>query len=58
MARRKKTLRGTYDQWLEAHPAAANAIVGCSVAAALIAVFVFVTFSGFGGSAEFIYNQF
>lgn len=58
MARRKKTLRGMYDQWLEAHPAAANAIVGCSAAAALIAVFVFVTFSGFGGSAEFIYNQF
>lgn len=59
MARRKKkTLRGRYDAWLASHPAVACAIVGTSAAVALIGIFVFVTFSGFGSSAEFIYNQF
>lgn len=58
MARKKKSFRTKYDQWLLGHPALANVMVGCSVAAALITVFMFVTFSGFGGSAEFIYNQF
>ena len=52
------TLRSTYDAWLDAHPRAACLIVGLSVAAALVGLFAFVTFSGFGSSAEFIYNQF
>ena len=38
--------------------AAACAIIGSSVALTLIGIFLFVTFSGFGSSAEFIYNQF
>ena len=59
MARNKKqTLRSRYDGWLAAHPALACAIVGVSVAVALVGLFAFVTFSGFGSSAEFIYNQF
>ena len=59
MARNKKsTLRNRYDAWLNAHPAAACAIIGSSVALTLIGIFLFVTFSGFGSSAEFIYNQF
>lgn len=59
MARKKKvTLRDTYDAWLEAHSAIACALVGLSIAVALVSLFVFVTFSGFGSSAEFIYNQF
>lgn len=60
MARRKKnpTLRSRYGAWLDAHPRAACAIIFASVALALVGVFLFVTFSGFGSSAEFIYNQF
>ena len=59
MARkRRKTLRNRYDAWLDAHPTAACLIIGASVALALIGIFLFVTFSGFGASAEFIYNQF
>lgn len=59
MARAKsKTLRERYNGWLDAHPALACVLVGSCVACALIALFAFVTFSGFGASAEFIYNQF
>lgn len=59
MARKKtQTLRSRYDAWLDAHPAQACAIVGASVAVALVGVFLFVTFAGFGSSAEFIYSQF
>lgn len=59
MAKKKtKTLRGRYDVWLDAHPKLACLIVGVSVAGALVGLFAFVTFSGFGSSAEFIYNQF
>lgn len=55
---RKKSARVRYDAWLAAHPAMANVIVGATVAGALVGVFLFVTFSGFGSSAEFIYSQF
>ena len=59
MARAKKqTMRSRYDAWLAAHEGAACVIVAASVACAVIGVFLFVTFSGFGSSAEFIYNQF
>ena len=55
---RRQTARARYDAWLAAHPTLANVIVGTSVAAALVATFLWVTFSGFGASAEFIYSQF
>lgn len=59
MARkRRKTVRSRYDAWLQDHPTAACLVVGGSVALALVGIFLFVTFSGFGASAEFIYNQF
>ena len=59
MARaKKKTVRSRYDEWLSAHEGLACLIVGASVALTLVGIFLFVTFSGFGSSAEFIYNQF
>ncbi len=59
MARKKAdTLRSKYDAFLGNHPLMGDVIVCTSVAAALIGLFLFVAFSGFGSSAEFIYNQF
>ena len=59
MARAKKqTMRMRYDAWLQEHPRMANLLVAGGVALALVVLFLFVTFSGFGSSAEFIYNQF
>lgn len=59
MARTKqKTARQRWDAWLADHPTQANVLVGAAIAAAVITVFLFVTFSGFGSSAEFIYSQF
>lgn len=58
MAKKKKTLRSAYDRWMEQHPALTCVVIGASTAAALVTLFAFVTFSGFGGSAEFIYSQF
>ncbi|MDO4807160.1 MAG: hypothetical protein Q4A07_07920 [Coriobacteriales bacterium] len=59
MARKKKkTMRQRYDAWLDEHPVCSYAIVCGSVALALVGLFLFVTFSGFGSSADFIYNQF
>ena len=59
MARKKQiSVRERYNMWLEHHPVGGDIVVGASVAAAVIVLFLFVTFSGFGSSAEFIYNQF
>lgn len=59
MARNKRaTVRSRYDSWLVGHPLMADVIVGTSIALAVVALFLFVTFSGFGSSAEFIYSQF
>ncbi|MBO7673849.1 MAG: hypothetical protein J6S63_02415 [Atopobiaceae bacterium] len=52
------TLRDRLGAWQAAHPVLADVAVGAGVAIALVGTFVFVTFSGFGASAEFIYNQF
>jgi len=59
MAKKKTvTLRTRFEAWQAQHPALADVVVGTSVALALVGTFLFVTFSGFGASAEFIYNQF
>lgn len=58
MPRRPKTMRRRLDAWLGEHEALARVAVCVAVAAALVGLFLFVTFSGFGSSAEFIYNQF
>lgn len=58
MRSKKKTMRTRYDEWLVAHPLLADVIVCLSIALALLGLFLFVTFAGFGSSAEFIYNQF
>lgn len=51
-------MRQRYDVWLDEHPTCSYVIVCAAVALALVGLFLFVTFSGFGSSADFIYNQF
>lgn len=58
LSKKKKTLRSRYDAWLATHPKVGDVLVFCGIALALIGTFAFVTFSGFGSTAEFIYNQF
>ena len=60
MALKKKrpTVRAKIATWLAGHNAVACAGVGVGMAAALVGLFLFVVFSGFGASADFIYNQF
>lgn len=59
MARkRRKTIRNRYDTWMAGHERSTLFIIGASVALSLFGLFLFVCFSGFGGSVEFIYNQF
>ena len=55
---KEKTMRQRLDAWLDTHPTLGCILIGVSVACALVVLFAFVTFSGFGASAEFIYNQF
>jgi hypothetical protein len=44
--------------WFAAHNGVACACIAALFAMALIGLFLFVAFSDFGGSADFIYNQF
>ena len=59
MARKKQeTARQKYDKFLATHPKAALAIILASAYLTLVGLFVFIVFSGFGASSDFIYNQF
>ena len=55
---KKPTAKAKASAWLAAHNAVACAGVAVGAAAALVGLFLFVAFSGFGASADFIYNQF
>ena len=44
--------------WVEAHASTAAIVLGVACFVMLCAIFYFVVFSDFGGSADFIYNQF
>lgn len=55
---RKKTASARLRRWLDAHNKTACLLIGALTAAALIGLFLFVCFSGFGASADFIYSQF
>ena len=44
--------------WVRAHASAAAVLLTIACVAVLCALFYFVVFSDFGGSADFIYNQF
>ena len=44
--------------WFEAHNGVACVAIACAFCAIVLGIFFFVAFSDFGGSADFIYNQF
>lgn len=58
LGKKKPTFKAKAAGWLAAHNAVACAGIGVGVAAALVGLFLFVVFSGFSASADFIYNQF
>ena len=58
LGRKKPTLEKKVHTWMDAHNALTCMGIGVLSAAALVGLFAFVAFSGFGASADFIYNQF
>lgn len=57
--KKKKTTRIQMIQsWINGHNRLACATIALGTAVALVGLFLFVAFSGFGASADFIYNQF
>lgn len=58
LKKKKPAFRAKAAAWLADHNAVACAGVGVGMAVALVGLFLFVVYSGFGASADFIYNQF
>ena len=58
LGKKKPTLKSKASAWLDGHNAIACAGVSLGMAACIVGLFLFVVFSGFGASADFIYNQF
>ena len=58
-ARKKKPPIGTVIlEKIDAMGAPASVLIAVGCAAGVVAVLAFAAFSGFGGAADFIYNQF
>jgi hypothetical protein len=58
LGKNKPTVAQKAQGWMNAHNNAACLGIGAVTAASLIGMFLFIAFSGFGASADFIYNQF
>ena len=58
LKRKKPTAAQVAHAWFGEHNLVACLGIAVGIAAALVGLFLFVTMSGFGGSADFIYNQF
>lgn len=55
---KKPTLVDKAHAWLDSHNAIACTGVTVMSVCAIFGLFLFVAFSGFGATADFIYNQF
>lgn len=55
---KKPTRTQVIQAWMNNHNAIACAAIAVVIAATLTGLFLFVTLSGFGASADFVYNQF
>lgn len=58
LKKKKPTFKQKTQAWFAGHNAIACACVGTVTACSILGLFLFVVFSGFGASADFIYNQF
>lgn len=58
LKKRKPTRIQMIQSWINGHNRFACATIALGTAVALVSLFLFVAFSGFGASADFIYNQF
>ena len=58
LGKKKPTATQKLQAWMNAHNSLACAGVGILACGAIVGLFLFVAFSGFGSSADFIYNQF
>lgn len=58
LGKKKPTLQKRLQKWMDGHNRLACIGIAVVIAAALFGLFAFVAFSGFGASADFIYNQF
>lgn len=55
---KKPTVKQRMQTWMDGHNRATCAAITIVMAASIVGLFLFVAFSGFGASADFIYNQF
>ena len=58
MAEKKKSAGIALIEKIERRGPLAYVLIAASCALGVAAVLAFVTFSGFGGAADFVYNQF
>ena len=58
LGKKKPTPLQRIQTWMNAHNGIACAGIGTVFAVGVFGLFLFVAFSGFGASADFIYNQF
>lgn len=55
---KKPTRIQVIQAWMNDHNRASCIAIASVMAVAIVGLFLFVAFSGFGASADFIYNQF
>jgi len=58
LGKKKPTRLQRAQTWMDGHNRLACIAISIVIAAAILGLFAFVAFSGFGASADFIYNQF
>ena len=58
LGNKKPTRLQMIQTWMNGHNRIACIAITLVMTAAILGLFLFVAFSGFGGSADFIYNQF
>ena len=58
LGNKKPTRLQMIQTWMNDHNRIACIAIALVMTAAILGLFLFVAFSGFGGSADFIYNQF
>ncbi len=58
LGNKKPTRMQTIQTWMNGHNRIACIAIALVMMASIVGLFLFVAFSGFGASADFIYNQF